>query len=102
MLTEIRPHLNERQWRLLLGAQARALRRGRIGRLARLAVVHPGTVGPGARELNDEVDGEPGSKRTLFVVKKVLPGRSRVALCGMRWEPAGVVEKLVTFRGCGA
>jgi hypothetical protein len=30
-LTEIRPHLNERQWRLLLGAQARAVGRGGIG-----------------------------------------------------------------------
>ena len=49
MLTEIRPHLNERQWRLLLGAQARALGRGGIGRVARLAVVHPDTVGRGAR-----------------------------------------------------
>ena len=45
MLTEIRSHLDERQWRLLLGAQARALGRGGIGRVARLAVVHPDTGG---------------------------------------------------------
>jgi Rhodopirellula transposase DDE domain len=56
MLTEIRPHLNERQWRLLLGAQARALGRGGIGRVARLAVVHPDTVGRGARELDAGVE----------------------------------------------
>jgi len=56
MLTEIRPHLNERQWRLLLGAQARALGRVGIGRVARLAVVHPDTVGRGARELDAGIE----------------------------------------------
>ena len=56
MLTEIRPHLNEGQWRLLLGAQARALGRGGIGRVARLAVVHPDTVGRGARELERGIE----------------------------------------------
>ena len=30
MLAEVRPHLNELQWRLLLWAQARSLRRGPI------------------------------------------------------------------------
>ena len=35
-LTEIRPHLNERQWRFLLGAQARAVGRGGIKLVARL------------------------------------------------------------------
>jgi hypothetical protein len=30
MLAELRPHLDERQWRLMLGAQARALGRGGI------------------------------------------------------------------------
>ena len=28
MLAEVRPHLDELQWRLLLGAQARSLGRG--------------------------------------------------------------------------
>ena len=74
MLTEIRPHLNERQWRLLLGAQARALGRGGIGRVARLAVVHPDTVGRGARELERGIEpdgrvrragaGRPAATRT--------------------------------------
>jgi hypothetical protein len=31
MLTELKPHLNEQQWRLTLGAQARALGPGGIG-----------------------------------------------------------------------
>ena len=34
MLAELKPHLDERQWRLTLGAQARALGRGGIGRVA--------------------------------------------------------------------
>jgi hypothetical protein len=64
LLTEIRPHLNERQWRLLLGAQARALGRGGIGRVARLAVVHPDTVGRGARELERGIEPDGRVRRT--------------------------------------
>ena len=48
MLAEVRPHLNELQWRLLLGAQARSLGRGGIKRVAQLTGVHPDTVGRGA------------------------------------------------------
>ena len=50
-LTEIRPHLNERQWRLLLGAQARAVGRGGIKLVARVAGASVDTVGRGAGEL---------------------------------------------------
>src|SRR6266542_1620725 len=49
MLAEVRPHLNELQWRLLLGAQARSLGRGGIKRVAQLTGVHPDTVGRGTR-----------------------------------------------------
>ena len=48
---EIRPFLDERQWRLVLGAEARALGRGGIKLVAGAAGVHPDTVGRGAREL---------------------------------------------------
>src|SRR5450759_2032838 len=51
VLTEIRPHLNERQWRLLLGAQARAVGRGGIKLVARVAGASVDTVGRGAGEL---------------------------------------------------
>ena len=51
MLAEVRPHLDELQWRLLLGAQARSLGRGGIKRVAELTGVHPDAVGRGAREL---------------------------------------------------
>ena len=64
MLAEVRPHLNELQWRLLLGAQARSLGRGGIKRVAALAGVHPDTVGRGARELEAGIEpdeqGPPG------------------------------------------
>src|SRR5215475_6587094 len=56
MLAEVRPHLDERAWRLLLGAQARSLGRGGISRVAGLAGVHPDTVGRGARELEAGVE----------------------------------------------
>ena len=56
MLAEVRPHLNELQWRLLLGAHARSLGRGGIKRVARLTGVHPDTVGRGAGELERGVE----------------------------------------------
>jgi Rhodopirellula transposase DDE domain len=54
-LAEIRPFLDERQWRLVLGAEARALGRGGIKLVARAAGAHPDTVGRGARELEEGV-----------------------------------------------
>ena len=60
MLAEVRPHLSELQWRLLLGAQARSLGRGGVKRVAALAGVHPDTVGRGAREL--EAGAEPDNR----------------------------------------
>ncbi len=56
MLAEVRPHLNELQWRLLLGAHARSLGRGGIKRMAELTGVHPDTVGRGARELEQGIE----------------------------------------------
>lgn len=50
-LGEIRPHLDERAWRLLLGAEARAIGRGGIKLVARVAGVSADTVGRGAGEL---------------------------------------------------
>ncbi len=70
MLAEVRPHLNELQWRLLLGAQARSLGRGGIKRVAELTGVHPDTVGRGAREL--EAGAEPDER-----VRRAGAGRPR-------------------------
>ncbi len=48
MLAEVRPHLSELQWRLLLGAQARSLGRGGVKRVAALAGGSSGHGGPGS------------------------------------------------------
>ena len=50
----IRPHLDERAWRLLLGAEAKVLGRGGIKLVAAGAGVHPDTVAQGVRELDDD------------------------------------------------
>ena len=46
----LRPHLDERQRRLLLGAEALGLGRGGIKAVAEATGVHPDTVGRGVRE----------------------------------------------------
>src|ERR1700758_3160579 len=46
----LRPHLDERQRRLLLGAEALELGRGGIKAVAEATGVHPDTVGRGVRE----------------------------------------------------
>jgi transposase len=50
-LAELWPHLDERQWRLLLGAEARALGRGGPAAVARAAGVSRSTVDKGVVEL---------------------------------------------------
>jgi hypothetical protein len=58
VLTEIRPLLNERQWRLLLllGAEARAVGRGGIKLVARVVGASVDPVGRGARELEAGIE----------------------------------------------
>jgi transposase len=55
-LAEIRPHLDERQWRLVLGAEARAIGRGGIKLVAEVAGVSADTVGRGAGELEAGIE----------------------------------------------
>jgi Rhodopirellula transposase DDE domain len=50
----IRPHLDERAWRLLLGAEAKVLGRGGIKLVAAAGGVHPDTVAAGVRELDGD------------------------------------------------
>jgi hypothetical protein len=59
-LAEIRPHLDERQWRLLLGAEARAIGRGGVKLVAAAIGASADTVSRGAREL--EADIEPDGR----------------------------------------
>jgi hypothetical protein len=54
------PHLNERQRRLMAGAEARALGRGGIAQVARTSGLHPETVTAGMTEL---AAGAPVSER---------------------------------------
>ena len=61
-LLMIRPHLDERAWRLLLGAEAKVLGRGGIKVVAAAVGAHPDTVAQGVREL-DYPDGIPGRIR---------------------------------------
>src|SRR5215211_9332118 len=51
-LATILPHLNEKQRRLVLGAEARALGRGGIARVARASGMSEATVSKGLREVN--------------------------------------------------
>ena len=68
MLAVIRPHLNEKQWRLLLGAKAEAIGWDGMGLVARLSGVSRTTVQAGVAEIRSgaEPDGRvrsPGAGR---------------------------------------
>jgi len=99
-LVEIRAHLDERAWRLLLGAEARALGRGGIKLVARLAGVSADTVGRGAGELEAGIEpdgrvrrkgagrptverGDPGVVAALEAL--VDPGSRGDPMCPLRW-----------------
>jgi hypothetical protein len=58
--TVMRPHLGERQWRLYLGSEARALGHGGIAAVARAAGVSELTVSAGAAELEAGAEPLPG------------------------------------------
>ena len=72
-LSLIRAHLDERAWRLLLGAEAKVLGRGGIKTVAAACGAHPDTVAQGVREL-DYPGAIPGKVRR--------PGAGRPALSG--------------------
>ncbi|GAA1143754.1 hypothetical protein GCM10009577_79650 [Streptomyces javensis] len=77
----ILPHLNERQRRLLIGAEARSLGHGGIRAVARAAGVREATVSLGVRELDS---GEPALGR----VRRAGGGRKRIADLNPRLRPA--------------
>ena len=52
----LRPHLDERQRRLFLGAEAREFGRGGIKLVAAATGVHPDTIARGVRELTGEAE----------------------------------------------
>src|SRR6266705_1912172 len=55
-LAEIRPHLDERQWRLLRGAEARAIGLGGVKLVAAAVGASADTVARGARELEAGIE----------------------------------------------
>ena len=61
-LSLVRAHLDERAWRLLLGAEAKVLVRGGIKAVSAACGAHPDTVAQGVREL-DYPDPIPGRVR---------------------------------------
>jgi hypothetical protein len=61
--TVMRPHLDERQWRLYLGSEARALGHGGIAAVARAAGVAELTVAAGVAELEAGAEPVPGRAR---------------------------------------
>ena len=68
--TVLRPHLDERQRRLVLGLEAFELGRGGIKAIATATGVHPDTVARGVREVTGEPEPavrvrEPGGGRGL-------------------------------------
>src|SRR5262249_29469286 len=75
------PHLDERQRRLLMGAEARVLGHGGIRLVARAAGVREATVSLGAREL--EAGAEP-----LGRARKPGGGRKRLADLDLGLRPA--------------
>lgn len=55
-LAVLRPHLNERQWRLLLGAEAVSIGRGGIAAVVRASGAARATVQAGAAEIREGVE----------------------------------------------
>ena len=82
----LRPHLDERQRRLLLGAEARELGRGGIKAVAEVTGVHPDTIARGAREVDGPRGPQPGVR---------APGGGRKKLADTDPDLAAELKKLV-------
>jgi len=82
----LRPHLDERQRRLLLGAEAAELGRGGIKTVAEATGVHPDTVARGVRE----IEGRPEPQRRVRA-----PGGGRKKLSETDPELAAQLRALV-------
>src|SRR6266702_2916647 len=61
----LRPHLDERQRRLLLGTEAAELGRGGVKLVAQATGAHPDTVARGRREVEGEVQAQAGTGRRV-------------------------------------
>ena len=82
----MRPHLGERQWRLYLGSEARALGHGGIAAAARAAGVSEMLVAAGVSELEAGAEPMPGRQRRPGGGRKRLEDKDpdlRAALRGL-------------------
>jgi hypothetical protein len=88
-LASLRPHLDERQWRLLLGAEAAALGYGGIRLVAQVTGVSELTVSKGKRELGEELDPKLAGR-----VRRPGAGRKAVEVADPGIEAAleGLIE----------
>jgi hypothetical protein len=82
----LRPHLDERQRRLLLGAEAAELGRGGIKAVAQATGVHPDTVARGVREVEGQPEPQPGVR---------APGGGRKKLAETDPQLAAELKRLV-------
>jgi len=89
MLSDVLPHLNERQRRLLLGAQARALGRGGVTLVAAAAHVSRPTIHKGLSELAQ------GGVATDATSRVRRPGGGRKSLAEKDPELLAALEALV-------
>lgn len=83
-LEAVTPHLDERQRRLLYGAEARILGHGGIAAVAKAAGVSKGCVSRGLAEL--EEDPAPHG-RTRRAARAVRPRPRRIRGCGPHYWP---------------
>src|SRR5260370_28764897 len=93
-LARILPHLNERQRRLVLGAEARALGHGGVSVVARVAQVSRTTVHAALADLDTAVPDSarsrrPGGGRTALVARDptLLPDLDALVEPGTRGDP---------------
>jgi hypothetical protein len=85
----IRPHMDQRAWRPLLGAEAKVLGRGGMKTVAAATGAHPDTVAQGVREL-DYPEPIPGRIRR--------PGAGRPGATVTDRELLGALDALVVTR----
>jgi Rhodopirellula transposase DDE domain len=87
-LAVMRPHLGERQWRLYLGSEARALGHGGVAAVARAAGVSRVLVAAGVSELEAGAEPAPGRQRRPGGGRKRLEDKDQ----GLRPALKGLLE----------
>src|SRR5664279_3358670 len=112
----IRSHLDERAWRLLLGAEAKVLGRGGVKAVAAACGAHPDTVAQGLRELDyDEVipgrvrrpgAGRPSKKVSdpelaVALDRLVDPGTRGDPESALRWTTKSTTKLAEELTGAG-